>query len=183
MPGGHLVIFAVGKDRPGIVAGVSKVLYQLGCNIEDSSMTILKNQFAMILIAAPGPETDEEKLEAELKEVGSELGLRITLNKVEDEELDTSIWDQAQRYILTVFGVDKAGIVYKVSKTLAERSINIVDVKTRMIPGEEGNIYSMILEIDIPNRVDIKELQDALEHTAEELDVDINLREISTARM
>ncbi len=183
MAGGHLVIFAVGKDRPGIVAGVSKVLYQLGCNIEDSSMTILKNQFAMILIVAPGPETEKGELEAKLKEASRELGLRITLNEVGGEELDTSMWDQAQRYILTVFGADKAGIVYNVSRILAERRINIANVKTKMILREEGNIYAMILEIDIPLQVDTKELQGALENTAKELDVDINLREIPTARM
>ncbi len=41
-------ITAIGKDRPGIVAGVSKALYDLGTNIEDSSMTILSGEFAMI---------------------------------------------------------------------------------------------------------------------------------------
>jgi len=180
---GHLVIFAVGKDRPGIVAGVSRVLYELGCNIEDSSMTILKNQFAMILIIAPGPGVDKDSLQEKLKEVGMELGLKITVNEVEDQELDTSIWDQAQRCILTVFGADKIGIVYKVSRILAERGINIADVKTKVIKRDEGNIYAMILEIDILPKTDMDEFKEALQVTAKELEVDINLREITTARM
>ena len=46
------VITAVGKDRPGIVAGVTEVLFDLGGNIEDSSMTILAGEFAMILIVS-----------------------------------------------------------------------------------------------------------------------------------
>ncbi len=180
---GHLVIFAVGKDRPGIVAGVSRVLYELGCNIEDSSMTILKNQFAMILIVEPGPGVNKESMQEELKEVGKELGLKITVNEVEDQELDTSLWDEAQRCILTVFGTDKTGIVYKVSRILAERGINIADVKTKVIKREEGNIYAMILEVDVLPGVDMDELKEALQNTAQELDVDINLREIPTARM
>ena len=45
---------AIGKDRPGIVAAVSKVLYELGCNVEDSSMTMLRGNFAvMLVLAAP----------------------------------------------------------------------------------------------------------------------------------
>ena len=36
------IVTALGKDRPGIVAGVTKVLYQLGCNLEDSAMTRLE---------------------------------------------------------------------------------------------------------------------------------------------
>jgi glycine cleavage system transcriptional repressor len=47
-----VVISAVGKDRPGIVAGVSKVLFEAGCNLEDSSMTILEGEFAMILVVS-----------------------------------------------------------------------------------------------------------------------------------
>ena len=179
----HLVIFAVGRDRPGIVAGVSRVLYQLGCNIEDSSMTILKNQFAMILIVEPGAGVDRDSLQERLKEVGRELGLKITVNEVEDEELDTSKWDQAQRCILTVFGADKIGIVYKVSNIIAERGINIANVKTKVIKREEGNIYAMILEIDVPPTTDMDEFKGALQKTAKELEVDINLREIPTARM
>ncbi len=179
----HLVIFAVGRDRPGIVAGVSKVLFQLGCNIEDSSMTILKNQFAMILIIEPGPGVDRDSLQEKLKEVGRELGLRITVNEVDDQELDTSKWDQAQRCIVTVFGADKIGIVYKVSNIIAERGINIADVKTKVIKREEGNIYAMILEIDVPPTTDMDEFKEALQGTAKELEVDINLREIPTARM
>ncbi len=179
----HLVIFAVGKDRPGIVAGVSRVLYELGCNIEDSSMTILKNQFAMILIVEPGQNGNKESLQEKLREVGRELGLKITVSEVEDEELDTSKWDQAQRCILTVFGADKIGIVYKVSSIIAEKGINIANVKTKVIKREEGNIYAMILEIDVPPTTDMDEFKEALQKTAQELDVDINLREIPTARM
>ncbi len=183
MDGRHVVIFAVGRDRPGIVAGVSKVLYLSGCNIEDSSMTILKNQFAMILIVEPGPETNKKELMEKLREAGRELGLKVTINEVAGDELDTSMWKQAQRYLLTVFGADKVGIVYKVSKVLADRQINIANVKTKMINQEEGNIYTMILEVDVPPEVDVDELRTALADTAKELDVDINLREIPTVRM
>jgi len=179
----HLVIFAVGRDRPGIVAGVSQVLYELGCNIEDSSMTILKNQFAMILIVEPSQGVDKDSLYEKLKDVGKALGLKITVSEVEEEELDTSKWDQAQRCILTVFGADKIGIVYKVSSIIAEREINIANVKTKVIKREEGNIYAMILEIDVPPATDMEEFKEALQKTAKELEVDINLREIPTARM
>jgi len=178
----HLVIFAVGRDRPGIVAGVSKVLYELNCNIEDSSMTILKNQFAMILIVVPPQDLERETVEERLKEVAKELGLKINLSEVADEEL-VSTWEHAKRHILTVFGADKVGIVYKVSKTLADRGINIADVKTKVIKAKEKNVYAMVLEVDIPLEVDMEELNTALDKVSKELEVDLKLREITTARM
>ncbi|MEJ7620037.1 MAG: ACT domain-containing protein, partial [Aquificaceae bacterium] len=33
------ILSIFGKDRPGIVASLSKALYQMGLNLEDSSMT------------------------------------------------------------------------------------------------------------------------------------------------
>jgi len=52
----HVSISAMGKDRPGIVANFSKVLFQVGCNLEETSMLLLRGEFAMILIVAL-PET------------------------------------------------------------------------------------------------------------------------------
>ena len=49
---GQFALSVVGVDRPGIVAEVSRVLFELGCNIEDSTCTILSGQFAMILVIA-----------------------------------------------------------------------------------------------------------------------------------
>ena len=46
----HFAVTAVGADRPGIVAAVTGAFVDHGCNLEDSSMTILRGQFAMMLV-------------------------------------------------------------------------------------------------------------------------------------
>ncbi|MBV8303503.1 MAG: amino acid-binding protein, partial [Acidimicrobiia bacterium] len=46
---GHYAVSAVGADRPGIVAAVTRVFVEHGCNLEDTSMTILRGHFAMML--------------------------------------------------------------------------------------------------------------------------------------
>ena len=46
----HFALTIVGRDRAGIVSQVTKILFDLGCNIADSSCSILGGQFAMILI-------------------------------------------------------------------------------------------------------------------------------------
>jgi hypothetical protein len=57
----ELAVTAVGADRPGIIARVTRVLYEHGGNLEDSSMTILGGHFAiMLLVDAP---TDAATLE------------------------------------------------------------------------------------------------------------------------
>ena len=41
-----VVLTGVGRDRVGIVAELARVLYELGCNLLDSSMTLLRGEFA-----------------------------------------------------------------------------------------------------------------------------------------
>ena len=45
-------VSAIGRDRPGIVAAVSRVLLDLEGNVEDSQMSILRGHFAVMLIVA-----------------------------------------------------------------------------------------------------------------------------------
>ena len=47
-----LAITVVGHDRPGIIARRAEILADCGMNLEDSSMTLLRGQFAMTLICA-----------------------------------------------------------------------------------------------------------------------------------
>ena len=44
------MLTVIGKDRPGIIAQVSGILYRGGCNLEDMSMTRLEQQLAMMII-------------------------------------------------------------------------------------------------------------------------------------
>ena len=73
----RFALSAVGRDRPGIVAGVSRVLLEHGINIEDSQMTILRGHFAMTLIVA-GQDPDALALRRDLESAADDLGLDAT---------------------------------------------------------------------------------------------------------
>ena len=45
-------ITVIGHDRPGIIAETTAALAGLGLNLEDSTMTLLRGHFAMMLISA-----------------------------------------------------------------------------------------------------------------------------------
>jgi glycine cleavage system transcriptional repressor len=55
----ELAVTAIGQDRPGIVAAVTKVLHERGGNLEDSAMTILGGQFAIVLLVATEDDPDD----------------------------------------------------------------------------------------------------------------------------
>lgn len=43
-------VTVLGHDRSGIIAQTTSILADLGLNIDDSTMTLLRGQFAMMLI-------------------------------------------------------------------------------------------------------------------------------------
>ncbi|MCF8086140.1 MAG: hypothetical protein K9J48_04530 [Desulfohalobiaceae bacterium] len=43
------IMTAFGQDRVGIVAGYTRIMFDSGCNLEDSNMTRLSEEFGLIL--------------------------------------------------------------------------------------------------------------------------------------
>src|SRR3989338_8780603 len=72
----HLVISAVGHDRPGIVDALSQVILENNCNIKDSRMAILGGEFALILLIE-GNWNTVAKLEGQLNSLQEQLALSI----------------------------------------------------------------------------------------------------------
>ena len=54
-----MILFTVGKDRPGIVDEVSTLLYEQGANIEDSRMAVLGGCFSIMTLFSCGSEALE----------------------------------------------------------------------------------------------------------------------------
>ena len=76
--GNRVIISVLGKDRVGIIASVSGVLFAVNVNILDISQTIIQEYFAMILMAdISNSNINLESLKEKLAALGSELGVRI----------------------------------------------------------------------------------------------------------
>ena len=76
------VVTVVGNDTIGIIAKVSNVLANNDANILDISQTVLSGMFNMIMIVDISL-SRFALLEAELKELGIELGLQIRIQRSE----------------------------------------------------------------------------------------------------
>jgi glycine cleavage system transcriptional repressor len=74
-----------------------------------------------------------------------------------------------------VEGVDQCGIIYKVSRFLADNSVNIIRVhsKQKYSPQSGTAIYSVDLEVELPSHMGLHELKKGLQHVADALHVDI----------
>ena len=73
-----IVISVIGRDRVGIIALVSGLLYKENINILDITQTILQGLFTMVMLAETSEATISfEALQDNLDKLGKELGLEI----------------------------------------------------------------------------------------------------------
>lgn len=76
------VISVLGKDRSGIVAGISKVLAEAGANIDDISQTLLDDIFSMTMLVRLDTEVAGfNEVQEALTREGEELGVQVILQR------------------------------------------------------------------------------------------------------
>jgi glycine cleavage system transcriptional repressor len=167
---------AIGKDQTGIVSSISKVLFELGCNIENSTMTLLSGQFAMILLIAYPKTSNIIKIKTKLKSVLNKMGLYSSLNEINDNSKHIKTYGD---YVISVYGADKPGIVYNISKYLSDNRVNITDVQTTVV-GAKEKVYIMLLEIQLPKNFKIENLKSAMNDLSKKLTVDISINQADT---
>jgi glycine cleavage system transcriptional repressor len=173
-----IAVTAVGRDRPGIVARVTGALLHLGCNLGETSMARLRGEFAMILLVRlPLSATVESSREA-LQVLGADMDLTVTVRALAPEELVQAAQEGAG-YILRVYGADRPGIVHDVTQRLAEDRFNVTDLETRVIPGEGGPVYVMILEVDAPSEVQGEAIRGDLNALGTRLGVEISYERLA----
>ena len=71
----RFIMTAFGKDRPGIVADVTRILYENGCNLEDNSMTLLVDEFTLVLLFSSPRADIEEVLQLECRRLEGDKGI------------------------------------------------------------------------------------------------------------
>jgi glycine cleavage system transcriptional repressor len=168
-------VTAVGADRPGIVAAVAKVFVDHGCNIEDSSMTILRGRFAMMLVVDVPAGVGADDLEASLAAPASALDLVVAVRPLATMADAADAGGEGSRWTLSVHGADRPGIVHAVSDLLAAEGVNIVDLTTRVIGEPEHPVYAMLLEVVVPAGVDPGALGQQLRAVAADLGIQATL--------
>lgn len=173
------ILTAFSPDRPGIVADISQVIFENGFNLEDSSMTYLGGEFAMMLqISAPpnGHQPDAiEILSSECRRLEREKKIIAFVSPASGvkpvESKDVNV------RTIAVEGQDQGGIVYKVSRFLADSGINIrtLSSEVKLAPENGATLYVMSIVVEIPSKLSLSSVEDGLGRIGDELHVDVNI--------
>lgn len=168
------MITAVGSDRPGLVDEISSFLAARNINIEDSRMSVLGGEFAVILLAA-GVAGFDAKLAADIPSLEKKTGLSIQMKQTtspQERKIKPSI-----PHRLTATSMDHPGIVHEITRMLHNRAINIESMETRVVnaPLSGAPIFKMKCVINIPFELKLSTVRKELEKLGERMDIDIEI--------
>jgi len=171
----YVLLTVSGPDRPGIVAAIAEALLAARCNLEDSSMTQLRGEFAILLIVRLG-DGGAAALEAHIGPAARELGLDYALHPLAAAEVGRPEAAGRTPCLITVFGADHPGIVAPVARLLADHQVNVTDLSTEVVGSPDKPVYAMVIEAESP--VPVAELEERLATVASELACDVSVKEI-----
>jgi glycine cleavage system transcriptional repressor len=173
-----IILTAVGPDRPGMAHALAQILAEAGCNLEDTTMTRLAGEFAMILIVTPPPNLSLQQLQMQLAPLEQSHGLFINSREIAD---DASLPEQEEnetlpRFMVSAYGAERSGLLAKLTGVFASHNVNISDVQSRV--ASRGTVYVMLFEIQLPLDLALELLQHELERAAAEIGVTVTLRSL-----
>lgn len=170
-----------GKDKPGIIAGVTEILFKSGINLEDVSMTVLEDQLAMMMIVSGKkiqPGALEQSLNKHLRGCGIKLSMSCKIIRSKRSLLPKH-QRQTAPYLIHVIGKDQTGIVYRFSQEMAEEKLNITDMNCKILGSGKKSLYALAMEIDVPAKkqnVRIKRLGQKLRQLAKKIGLEVTLK-------
>lgn len=166
------VINVLSDDHPGIVAAVSGAVNRFDGNIDTCSETVVWGYFTQIMIVSfPRPVAEDELAEAVRAADNREGGLQPVVRPYAPID-ETAGKPPADRYVLTLLGPDRTGIVWRLTQYLAGKDINIIDLYSE----RRGEDLVLISQLEIPPQWEINLLKADLEELAGEAGFAVKLQ-------
>jgi glycine cleavage system regulatory protein len=168
-----LVLTVSGPDRPGLVEALSQAVANHRGSWLESRMARLAGHFAGVLRVSV-PEAQVDALTRSLQSLELE-SLQVSVAR---SELESPASD-ARELRLEILGSDRPGIVHDISQALADRGINVDELRTEIMsaPMSGELLFLANAELLIPVDLDLDLLRKDLEALAHELMVDVDLDE------
>ncbi|KPK83995.1 MAG: hypothetical protein AMJ81_06800 [Phycisphaerae bacterium SM23_33] len=166
------VLNVMAEDRPGIVAAVSRAVFDARGNIDSCSQTVLCGYFTLIMIVSfPQPPGEAEFLQALARPGGRDSGFQVVMRPFVAER-PAPVAGDCDNFVVTCFGPDSPGVIHRFSALLAEKGINIVDLYGQLSGGQ----FVLISQVQIPRQWDLAMLQADLEHLGREQEYTVRLQ-------
>jgi len=163
-----IVLSAIGSDRTGVVQDITKVILDCGGNIEESRMTMLGEEFAVLMLVSGNWHT-LSRLERGLEKLGDEE-FTFAIRKTDERRVS----ENRMPYAVDVVSLDHEGIVFGLANFFASRDIEIADVATRRYSAAHTGapMFSVQMAVNIPADVNLAQLRDDFADVCDRMNLD-----------
>ncbi|MBT8079958.1 MAG: glycine cleavage system protein R [Gammaproteobacteria bacterium] len=164
-----IVLSAVGTDRAGVVNDISRVILDCGGNIDESRMTTLGAEFAVLMLISGNWHT-LNKLESALDKLTGDGNLAISIKKTDEAKPAAD----CMPYAIDVVCLDHPGIVFNLANFFASRQIDIAEVATKRYAAAHTGapMFSMQMTVNIPGSTQLAQIRDEFLEMCDQLNLD-----------
>jgi len=172
-----IVISAVGTDRTGVVQDITKDILECGGNIEESRMTTLGSEFAMLMLVSGNWHT-LSKLEQKLDKLTDDGNLTVAVRKTSEQASK----EDRMPYAVDVVSLDQQGIVYNLANFFAARDVEIAEVATRHYSAAHTGapMFEVQMAVNIPAKLHVAGFKDEFHDFCDEMNLDAMLEPVKT---
>ena len=158
-----------------MVQDVTKVILGCGGNIEESRMTTLGAEFAVLMLVSGNWHT-LNRLEKALEKLSDDDTLTFTIRKT-DERPDKN---DRMPYAVDVVCLDQQGIVFGLANFFAARNIEIADVATRRYAAAHTGapMFAVQMAVNVPSSVHVAQLREEFLEMSDRLNLDAILEPV-----
>lgn len=172
-----IVLSAVGTDRAGVVNDLTRVVLDCGGNIEESRMTALGSEFAMVVLIS-GNWHALNKLEGAIDRLTRDNDLTVSIKKTEERQGT----ENCMPYMVDVVCIDQPGIVFNLANFFAARGIEISEVATRRYAAAHTGapMFSLQMTVNLPANVHISQIRDEFLEVCDQMNLDAILEPVKS---
>ena len=170
------VVRAIGTDRIGVVDDVTSVVEQASCNIEESKMSVLGGEFAVMMLVS-GTDTAIRTL----------VEHDFSRGALKDFSVDVIPTKEPQAiragvpYEIETVSIDSPGIVRAVTSLLAREGIGVEELETDTTPAPFSGspLFTLRIRVTLAGPKRAAQLKELLQRLALEKDLDITVKRSS----
>ena len=165
------IISLTGANRVGVLAAVTTALDELRGNLWEASISVMQ-PFCSILLAADFPEDRTQEIVSDhIRDLCRPYGVEVRLS---EPAADSGILTPpSNKYVLTVRGSDKPGMLRMLSGKLAELRVDIRNLYAERC--ERDKSFSLELELAIPMSHDFARVSEQLFARCQEVGLNATL--------
>ncbi|WP_017347726.1 glycine cleavage system transcriptional repressor [Pantoea sp. A4] len=167
----HLVITALGVDRPGIVNTITRHVSSCGCNIEDSRLAMLGDEFTFIMLLS-GSWNAITLIESTLPLKGAELELLIVMKRTKAEArpaMPDTVWVEVEL-------PDSPHIIERFTDLFDKHQMNVAELASRISPSPQSPMLFIQMTAHCTASADIAGFESAFSLLCQEINAKGQLR-------